>query len=137
MPYGKETHMELLGVWKLKEMLWVAKGKFRKVSDTEIAAMEPSDENRELKRMLEAEFIISETSLDVFYRPHEGEEGLAAEKGWQETERGLLIDHFPSKIENGVLFVDYMKKGAEYAPTWIDENGVLALSGGLIKIKKA
>ena len=118
-------------------MLWVGKGKFRKVSDTEIAAMEPSDENREIKRMLEAEFIISETSLDVFYRPHEGEEGLAAEKGWQETERGLLIDHFPSKIENGVLFVDYMKKGAEYAPTWIDDDGVLALSGGLIKIKKA
>ena len=118
-------------------MLWVGKGKFCRVSDAEIAAMEPSDENREIKRMLEAEFIISETSLDVFYRPHEGEEGLAAEKGWQVTERGLLIDHFPSKIENGVLFVDYMKKGVEYAPTWIDENGVLALSGGLIKIKKA
>ena len=129
--------MDFLGTWKLKEMLWVAKGKFRKVSDTEIAAMEPSDENREIKRMLEAEFIISETSLDVVYRPREGEEGLAAEKGWQETERGLLIDRFPCKVEGGVLLVDYMKKGAEYAPTWIDENGVLALSGGLIKIKKA
>ena len=117
-------------------MLWVGKGKFCRVSDAEIAAMEPSDENREVKRMLEAEFIISETSLDIVYRPHEGEEGLAAEKGWQETERGLLIDHFPSKIENGVLLVDYMKKGVEYTPTWIDENGVLALSGGLIKIKK-
>ena len=129
--------MEFLGTWKLKEMLWVGKGKFCRVSDAEIAAMEPNEENREIKRMLAAEFIISETSLDVFYRPHEGEEGLAAEKGWQETERGLLIDHFPSKIENGVLLVDYMKKGVEYAPTWIDENGVLALSGGLIKIKKA
>ena len=129
--------MDFLGTWKLKEMLWVGKGKFRKVSDTEIAAMEPNEENREIKRMLAAEFIISETSLDVFYRPHEGEEGLAAEKGWQETERGLLIDHFPTKIENGVLLVDYMKKGVEYAPTWIDDNGVLALSGGLIKIKKA
>ena len=129
--------MDFLGTWKLKEMLWVGKGKFCRVSDAEIAAMEPSDENREIKRMLAAEFIISETSLDVFYRPHEGEEGLAAEKGWQVTERGLLIDHFPSKIENGVLLVDYMKNGAEYAPTWIDENGVLALSGGLIKIKKA
>jgi len=83
LPYGKETHMELLGVWKLKEMLWVGKGKFRRVSDTEIAAMEPSDENRELRRMLEAEFVLSETALDIFYRPREGEEGLAAEKGWQ------------------------------------------------------
>lgn len=129
--------MDFLGTWKLKEMLWVGKGKFRKVSDTEIAAMEPNEENRELKRMLEADFIIGETSLDVVYRPREGEEGLAAEKGWQVTDRGLLIEHFPCKIENGVLLVDYMKKGAEYAPTWIDENGVLALSGGLIKIKKA
>ena len=117
-------------------MLWIAKGKFRKVSDTEIAAMEPSEENKEPKRMLEAEFIISETSLDVFYRPHAGEEGLAAEKGWAVTDRGLLIEHFPCRIENGVLFVDYMKNGAEYAPTWI-EDGVLALSGGLIKIQKA
>ena len=129
--------MDFLGTWKLKEMLWVGKGKFCRVSDTEIAAMEPNEENREIKRMLAAEFIISETSLDVVYRPREGEEGLAAEKGWQVTDRGLLIDHFPCKIENGVLLVDYMKKGAEYAPTWIDENGVLALSGGLIKIKKA
>ena len=129
--------MDFLGTWKLKEMLWVGKGKFCRVSDTEIAAMEPNEENREVKRMLEADFIIGETSLDIVYRPREGEEGLAAEKGWQETERGLLIDHFPSKIENGVLLVDYMKKGVEYAPTWIDENGVLALSGGLIKIKKA
>ena len=129
--------MDFLGTWKLKEMLWVGKGKFRKVSDTEIAAMEPSDENREIKRMLEADFIIGETSLDVVYRPREGEEGLAAEKGWQVTDRGLLIDHFPCKVEGGVLLVDYMKKGVEYAPTWIDENGVLALSGGLIKIKKA
>ena len=128
--------MDFLGTWKLKEMLWVAKGKFRKVSDTEIAAMEPSDENRELKRMLEADFILSETSLDVFYRPHAGEEGLAAEKGWKETERGLLIDRFPCKVEDGVLLVDYMKKGVEYAPTWIDDDGVLALSGGLLKIKK-
>ena len=117
-------------------MLWVGKGKFCRVSDAEIAAMEPSDENRELKRMLEADFILSETSLDVLYRPHAGEEGLAAEKGWAVTDRGLLIEHFPCRIENGVLLVDYMKKGVEYAPTWIDENGVLALSGGLIKIKK-
>lgn len=128
--------MDFLGTWKLKEMLWVGKGKFCRVSDAEIAAMEPSEENKEPKRMLEAEFIISETSLDVFYRPHAGEEGLAAEKGWAVTDRGLLIEHFPCRIENGVLLVDYMKKGVEYAPTWIDENGVLALSGGLIKIKK-
>lgn len=129
--------MELLGTWKLKEMLWVAKGKFCKMSDAEIAAMEPSEENRELRRMLEAEFILSETSLDVFYRPQRGEEGLAVEKGWQVTERGLLIEHFPAKIEDGVLLLDYMKNGAEYAPTWIDDDGVLALSGGLLKIKKA
>ena len=129
------SFMELLGTWKLKEMLWLAKGKFCKVSDVEIAAMEPCDENRDLKRMLEADFIISESSLDVFYRPREGEEGLAAEKGWLETERGLLIEHFPCKIENGVLLVDYTKKGLVYSPTWVDEEGVLA--GGLLKIQRA
>ena len=129
------SFMELLGTWKLKEMLWLAKGKFCKVSDVEIAAMEPCDENRDLKRMLEADFIISESSLDVFYRPREGEEGLAAEKGWLETERGLLIEHFPCKIENGVLLVDYTKKGLVYSPTWVDEEGVLAR--GLLKIQRA
>ena len=131
------SFMELLGTWRLKEMLWLAKGKFCKVSDVEIAAMEPCDENRDLKRMLEADFIISESSLDVFYRPREGEEELAAEKGWTETERGLLIEHFPWKIEDGVLLLDYTKKGLEYSPTWVDEEGVLALSGGLLKIQRA
>ena len=117
-------------------MLWVAKGKFCKVSDAEIAAMEMSDETRELKRMLAAEFIISDTSLDVLYQPREDEVGLAAEKGWTVTERGLLIESFPAKIEDGVLLLDYTKKGLEYSPTWVDENGVLALSGGIMKIRK-
>ena len=129
--------MELLGTWKLKEMLWAAKGRFCRISDAEIAAMEPCDENKELKRMLEADFIISESSLDVFYRPHEGEEGLAAEKGWAESERGFLIEHFPCRIEDGVLLLDYTKKGADYSPTWVDEDGVLALAGGLLKIQRA
>lgn len=129
--------MDFLGTWRLKEMLWIAKGKFRRVSDDEIAAMEDSDENRELKRMLAAEFVVSDTSLDVLYRPCEGEEGLAEEKGWTVTERGLLIEQFPCKIEDGVLLLDYTKKGLEYSPTWVDEAGVLALSGGLLKIRKA
>ena len=128
--------MEILGIWKLKAMIWLGKGGFRMMSDIEISEMEDSDANKNFKRMLAADFIVSETSLDIFYRPHKGEEGLADEKGWKVTDRGLLMESFPCKIEDGVLYLDYLKKGAEYSPTWIDEEGVLSLSGGLIKIKK-
>lgn len=128
--------MEILGTWKLKAMIWLGKGGFRMMSDVEIAEMENNDANKEFKCMLATDFIVSETSLDIFYRPREGEEGLAEQKGWKVTERGFLIESFPCKIEDGVLYLDYLKKGAEYSPTWIDEEGVLSLSGGLIKIKK-
>ena len=70
-------------------------------------------------------------------KPKKGEEELGREKGWMLTERGLLIEHFPAKIENGVLYLDYMKNGVEYSPTWIDKDGCLALSGGLMKLRKA
>ena len=128
--------MDFIGTWKLKEMLWLYEGKFRRINDTEIEAMEDNDANRELKRMLAADFIISETSLDVIYRPREGEEALAYEKGWRVTDRGLIIDSFPCKIEDGVLMVDYMKKGLDYYPSWVDESGVLSLSGGILRIKR-
>ena len=129
--------MDFLGTWKLKEMLWVGKGKFCRVSDTEIAAMEPSDENREIKRMLEADFIIGETSLDIVYRPREGEEGLAAEKGWTVTGEGFVIERFPARIEDGVLMLDYKKDGTGYFPVFWDEEDCLSISGGIMKIQKA
>lgn len=129
--------MDYLGIWKLKEMLWLVDGKFRKISDTEIASLANSERNRELKCMFRAEFIISETSLDVLYPEDEGEESFARQKGWTHTERGFLIQSFPCRIADGVLFLDYLNKGLEYTPTWVDETGCLVLSGGILKIQKA
>ena len=129
--------MELLGKWKLASMLSVGNKGFCRMTAEEIAEAEETPKNIEHKRMIAAEFILSDSSLDVYYTPKKGEEELGREKGWMLTERGLLIEHFPAKIENGVLYLDYMKNGVEYSPTWIDEDGCLALSGGLMKLRKA
>lgn len=128
--------MELLGKWKLASMLSVDGKGFRRMTAEEIAEAEETPKNIEHKRIIAAEFILSENSLDVFYTPREGEEDLAERKGWTVTDKGMLIEHFPARIENGVLLLDYTKKGLEYAPTWVDEDGLLALSGGLMKLRK-
>ena len=128
--------MELLGKWKIASMLSVDGKGFRRMTAEEIAEAEETPKNIEHKRIISADFILSENSLDVFYTPREGEEGIAEQKGWKVTDQGLLIEHFPARIENGVLLLDYTKKGLEYAPTWVDENGLLALSGGLMKLRK-
>ena len=129
--------MELLGKWKIASMLSVGNKGFCRMTAEEIAEAEETPKNIEHKRIISADFILSENSLDVFYTPREGEEGIAEQKGWKVTDQGLLIEHFPARIEDGVLFLDYMKNGVEYSPTWIDEDGCLALSGGLMKLRKA
>ena len=129
--------MELLGKWKVASMLSVGNKGFCRMTAEEIAEAEETPKNIEHKRIILADFILSENSLDVLYTPREGEEGIAEQKGWKVTDQGLLIEHFPARIEDGVLLLDYTKKGLEYAPTWVDENGLLALSGGLMKLRKA
>ena len=125
--------MEILGVWRLKEMIAVDKGGFRMMSAEEIEDMEACDANRQFKCMLFADFILSEASLDIIYPLTD--DPFAKEKGWQLTERGYVIDSFPARIEDGILMLDYIKNG-EYTPVYIDDEGIMSLSGGLIKIKK-
>lgn len=139
MPYrkGAVIKMELLGVWKLKKMISLGKGGFRMVDAAEIEKMEESPMKKEYQRMLEADFIISESSLEILYRPHEGEESLAAEKGWTVTGEGFVIERFPARIEDGVLMLDYKKDGTGYFPVFWDEEDCLSISGGIMKIQKA
>ena len=124
--------MDFLGNWKLKAMLSADENGVRMLGRAELEALGDED----LLKLLAADFIISDTAIDVYYQPTEEEMPMVKEEGLELTDKGVLIDSYPARIENGVLFVDYMKKGVEYAPTWI-EDGVLALSGGLIKIQKA
>ena len=107
------------------------------VDAAEIEKMEESPMKKEYQRMLEADFIISESALEILYRPHEGEESLAAEKGWTVTGEGFVIERFPARIEDGVLMLDYKKDGTGYFPVFWDEEDCLSISGGIMKIQKA
>ena len=129
--------MEFLGIWKLKEMLTASEEGLKILGVAEIEALEENEDNKEFKHMQRADFIISETSLDIYYKPLDSELEQAKEEGWEITEKGILVESFPSKIEDGVFYLDYEKEGKEYFPVDVDEEGCLIISDGLIKIRKA
>lgn len=129
--------MDYHGKWKLKSMLTVGSRGFQRMEASEIEAMEDSEKSEQAKRMLNAVFIISESALDIYVKAEGEELSEALRSGKTVNENGILFESFPARIEDGVLLLDYTKKGIEYSPTWVDENGVLALSGGILKIKKA
>lgn len=124
--------MELLGTWKLKEMMTADENGVRMIGKAEIEALGKEDED--LLRMLAADFIINETAIDVYYMPIAAEMPMVEEEGWELTDKGVLIESYPAKIENGVLLLDYEGEG-EYVPVETDAEGCL-LIGGMTKIEK-
>ncbi|MBE6630239.1 MAG: hypothetical protein E7624_05250 [Ruminococcaceae bacterium] len=123
--------MDFLGNWKLKKMLSADENGVKMFDRAEIEAMGDED----LLKMLAADFIISESAIDVYYQPTEEEMPMVEEEGWELTEKGVLIDSYPAKIESGVLYLDYERDGAEYTPVEIDEEGCL-LIGDTTAIEK-
>ena len=129
--------MELLGVWKLWEMVSADENGFKMISASDIEAMEDNEDNKEFKQLLRSDFIISENLLAVYYMPLDSELELAKEEGLEITDKGVLVDSFPAKIENSQLFLNYERDGVDYFPVELDDEGCLAISGGILKIKKA
>ena len=129
--------MELLGVWKLKEMLTADEDGIRHIGREEIAALEDNEDNADTKRLLRANFVLTETSLDTYYPPLEEEMPMVEEEGWELTEYGVRLDSYPAKIEDGVLLLDYDRNGEEYFPVPVDEDGCLIISDGMMKLQKA
>ena len=123
--------MDFLGNWKLKKMLSADENGVKMFDRAEIKAMGDED----LLKLLAADFIISESAIDVYYQPTEEEMPMVEEEGWELTEKGVLIDSYPAKIEGGVLYLDYERDGAEYTPVEIDEEGCL-LIGDTTAIEK-
>ena len=129
--------MELLGVWKLWEMVSVDENGFKTISASDIEAMEDNEDNKEFKQLLRSDFIISENLLAVYYMPLDSELELAKEEGLEITDKGVLVDSFPAKIENSQLFLNYERDGVDYFPVELDDEGCLTISDGILKIKKA
>ena len=122
--------MDFLGNWKLKAMLSADENGVKMFGKAELEAMGDED----ILKMLRADFIISETAVDVYYMPTEAEMPLVEEEGWELTDKGVLIDSYPAKIEGGVLMLDYEREG-DYVPVETDAEGCL-LIGGMTAIEK-
>ena len=122
--------MDFLGNWKLKSMLSADENGVKMLGRAELEAMGDED----LLKLLAADFIISETAIDVYYMPTEAEMPLVEEEGWELTDKGVLIESYPIRIENGVLMLDSEGEG-EYVPVETDAEGCL-LIGGMTAIEK-
>lgn len=114
--------MDYLGNWKLKSMLSADENGVKMLGRAELEAMGDED----ILKMLRADFIISESAIDVYYKPTEEEMPLVEEEGWELTDKGILIESYPVRIENGSLLLDYEKEG-EYVPVEIDADGGLII----------
>ena len=114
--------MDFLGNWKLKKMLSADENGVKMFDRAEIEAMGDED----LLKLLAADFIISESAIDVYYQPTEEEMPMVEEEGWELTEKGVLIDSYPAKIEGGVLMLDYEREG-DYVPVETDAEGCLLI----------
>ena len=122
--------MDFLGIWKLKAMLSADENGVKMLGKSELEALGDED----ILKMLRADFIISENAIDVYYMPTAEEMPLVEEEGWELTDKGILIESYPIKIENGVLMLDYERMG-EYVPVETDAEGCL-LIGDTTKIEK-
>ena len=122
--------MDFLGNWKLKAMLSADENGVRMLGRAELEALGDED----LLKLLAADFIISETAIDVYYMPTEAEMPLVEEEGWELTDKGVLIESYPIRIENGVLLLDSEGEG-DYVPVETDAEGCL-LIGGMTAIEK-
>ena len=122
--------MDFVGNWKLKSMLSADENGVKTLGRAELEAMGDED----LLKLLAADFIISETAIDVYYRPTEEEMPMVEEEGLELTDKGVLIESYSIKIENGVLMLDYEGEG-EYVPVETDAEGCL-LIGGMTAIEK-
>ena len=116
--------MELLGNWKLKAAISADENGVKMLGRAELEALGDED----ILKMLRADFIISETAIDVYYMPTKAEMPLVEEEGWELTDKGVLIDSYPAKIEGGVLMLDYEREG-DYVPVETDAEGCLLISG--------
>lgn len=122
--------MDFLGNWKLKAMLSADEDGVRMLGRAELEALGDED----LLKLLAADFIISDTAIDVYYQPTEEEMPMVKEEGLELTDKGVLIDSYPARIENGVLMLDYEREG-DYVPVETDAEGCL-LIGGMTAIEK-
>ena len=122
--------MDFLGNWKLKAMLSADEDGVRMLGRAELEALGDED----LLKLLAADFIISETAIDVYYMPTEAEMPMVEEEGWELTDKGVLIESYPIRIENGVLMLDSEGEG-DYVPVETDAEGCL-LIGGMTAIEK-
>ena len=122
--------MEFLDNWKLKSMFSADENGVKMLGRAELEAMGDED----LLKLLAADFIISETAIDVYYMPTEAEMPMVEEEGWELTDKGVLIESYPIRIENGVLLLDSEGEG-DYVPVETDAEGCL-LIGGMTAIEK-
>ena len=114
--------MSFLGNWKVKSMFTADENGTKMLGRAELEALGDED----LLKLLAADFIISDTAIDVYYMPTEAEMPLVEEEGWELTDKGVLIDSYPAKIEGGVLMLDYEREG-DYVPVETDAEGCLLI----------
>ena len=128
--------MEYLGLWKLRKMTALTKGSFRVISEDDLSSLEDNKYTKRVKMMFRSDFIISDSSLSIYYKPSDGEPILPEDEGKEMTERGILLDSFPLRIEGEAIMIDYGKRGDGFFPVFTDDDGYLSISGGILKIQK-
>ena len=128
--------MEYIGLWKLKKMTALTKGRFRVISEDDLSSLEDNNYTKRVKMMFLSDFIISDSSLSIYYKPSDGEPILPEDEGKEMTERGILLDSFPLRIEGEAIMIDYGKRGDGFFPVFTDDDGYLSISGGILKIQK-
>ena len=117
-------------------MTALTKGRFQVISEDDLSSLEDNNYTKRVKMMFRSDFIISDSSLSIYYKPSDGEPILPEDEGKEMTERGILLDSFPLRIEGEAIMIDYGKRGDSFFPVFTDDDGCLSISGGIMKIKK-
>ena len=128
--------MEYPGLWKLRKMTALTKGSFQVISEDDLSSLEDNNYTKRVKMMFRSDFIISDSSLSIYYKPSDGEPILPQDEGKPITENGILLESFPVRIEGEALMIDYGKRGDSFFPVFTDDDDCLSISGGIMKIKK-
>ena len=128
--------MEYIGLWKLRKMTALTKGRFQVISEDDLSSLEDNNYTKRVKMMFLSDFIISDSSLSICYKPSANEPILPQDEGKEITENGIVLESFPVRIEGDALMIDYGKRGDGFFPVFTDDDGYLSISGGILKIQK-
>ena len=137
--------MNIFGKWLVHDVITFDEDqKVKHITVDEINAMDDTEENADYKAMLNMVIVITPETMNTYLSISEERIAEAKSEGMEITEYGALLESREIKKEDGAYFYDSgidgevgEEKVSPLVKLELDEEGLLMIGGGTLRLKKA